>query len=80
MFYAAGGKLSNPVMEEAPPDVPAFPDFAGLIQRDAPLPSESRLLRFRHLLERCKLADHILGSVNALLQAKGLHSRRSVFR
>lgn len=52
--------------EEALRDVPAFRDFAGLSH----IPSESSILRFRHLLERHKLADQILATVNALLQAK----------
>ena len=65
-------KLSDPAMEEALHDVPAFRDFAGLSHWDAQIPSESSILRFRHLLERHKLADQILATVNALLQAKGL--------
>lgn len=65
-------KLSDPAMEEALHDVPAFRDFAGLTHWDAQISSESSILRFRHLLERHKLADQILATVNALLQAKGL--------
>ena len=65
-------KLSDPAMEEALHDVPAFRDFAGLTHWDEQIPSESSILRFRHLLERHKLADQILATVNALLQAKGL--------
>jgi len=59
-------------MEEALHDVPAFRDFAGLSHWDEHIPSESSILRFRHLLERHKLAEQILATVNALLQAKGL--------
>ena len=65
-------KLSDPAMEEALHDVPAFRDFAGLSHWGEHIPSESSILRFRHLLERHKLADQILATVNALLQAKGL--------
>ena len=65
-------KLSDPAMQEALHDVPAFRDFAGLSHWDAQIPSESSILRFRHMLERHKLADQILATVNALLQAKGL--------
>ncbi len=65
-------KLSDPAMEEALHDVPVFRDFAGLSHWDEHIPSESSILRFRHLLERHKLADQILATVNALLQAKGL--------
>jgi hypothetical protein len=64
-------KLSDPAMEEALHDVPAFRDFAGLSHWDEHIPSESSILRFRHLLERHKLADQILATVNSLLQAKG---------
>lgn len=35
------------------------------------IPSESSILRFRHLLERHKLAEQILAAINGLLQAKG---------
>ena len=71
-FMQQWSKLSDPAMEEALHDVPAFRDFAGLSHWDEPIPSESSILRFRHLLERHKLADQILATVNALLQAKGL--------
>ena len=64
-------KLSDPSMEEALHDVPAFRDFAGLTYWGEHIPSESSILRFRHLLERHKLAEQILVTVNALLQAKG---------
>jgi len=50
-------KLSDPAMEEPLHDVPAFRYFAGLSHRDEHIPSESSILRFRHLLERHKLAD-----------------------
>jgi IS5 family transposase len=43
-------------------------DFAGL----GGWSDESTILRFRHLLERHKLAEQILVTVNDLLQAKGL--------
>lgn len=65
-------KLSDPAMEEALHDMPAFRDFAGLSHWDEYIPSESNIQRFRHLLERHKLANQILATVNALLQAKGL--------
>ena len=64
--------LSDPAMEEALHDVPVFRDFAGLSNWADAMPSESSILRFRHLLERHKLADQILSIVNDLLSAKGL--------
>ena len=63
--------LSDPAMEEALHDVPLFREFANL-SWDGRLPDESTILRFRHLLERHKLAEQILVTVNDLLQAKGL--------
>jgi IS5 family transposase len=63
--------LSDPAMEEALHDVPLFREFAGL-GWDSRLPDESTVLRFRHLLEKHKLADQILMLVNDLLQGKGL--------
>jgi IS5 family transposase len=63
--------LSDPAMEEALHDVPLFREFAGLTLGRRP-PDETTILRFRHLLERHKLADQILATVNDLLQRKGL--------
>lgn len=64
--------LSDPAMKETLHDIPMFRDFAGLTHWDERIPSESSILRFRHLLERHKLADQILATVNELLQAQGL--------
>ena len=64
--------LSDPAMEDALHDVPLFRDFAGLGGWDDRLPDESTILRFRHLLEKHKLAPEILKTVNDLLQHKGL--------
>lgn len=66
-------KLSDPAMEEALHYVPAFRDFAGLFHWDKHIPSESSILRFRHPLERHKLAEKILATVNALLQSAPTH-------
>ena len=63
--------LSDPAMEEALHDVPLFREFAHL-DWSARLPDESTILRFRHLLEKHKLADQILVVVNDLLSGKGL--------
>ena len=63
--------LSDPAMEEALHDTPLLREFAGL-GWDSRLPDESTVLRFRHLLEKHKLADQILALVNDLLRGKGL--------
>jgi IS5 family transposase len=63
--------LSDPAMEEALHDVPLFREFAGL-SWGSRLPDETTILRFRHLLEKHKLADQILSEINELLSGKGL--------
>jgi IS5 family transposase len=64
--------LSDPAMEEALHEVALFREFAGLDNWSTRLPDESTILRFRHLLERHKLAEQMLATVNELLRAKGL--------
>ena len=63
--------LSDPAMEEAFFDTPLYREFA---QLDAfgRLPDESTILRFRHRLEKHKLAEQILATVNELLVQRGL--------
>ena len=58
-------------MEEALHDVPLFRAFASL-GWDRRLPDESIILRFRHVLEKHKLADRFLALVNDLLGSQGL--------
>jgi IS5 family transposase len=67
--------LSDPAMEEALHDTPLFREFAGLDNWTSRLPDETTILRFRHLLEKHKLAPQILVVVNDLLQPKGLMLR-----
>ena len=64
--------LSDPTMEEALHDMPVFREFAGLEGWDERLPDESTILRFRHVLDKHKLAGQILQTVNDLLSAKGV--------
>jgi IS5 family transposase len=63
--------LSDPAMEEAFFDTPLYREFAQL-QEFGRVPDESTILRFRHRLEKHKLADAILEEVNALLSQRGL--------
>jgi transposase, IS5 family len=63
--------LSDPAMEEAFFDTPLYREFARL-EEFARLPDESTILRFRHRLEKHKLAEQILVTVNELLTQKGL--------
>ena len=63
--------LSDPGMEEAFFDTPLYREFA---QLDAfgRLPDESPIGRFRHRLEKHKLAEQILTTVNEILSQRGL--------
>ena len=64
-------ELSDLGMEEAFFDTPLYRDFAKL-DANGRLPDESTILRFRHRLEKYKLAEQILATVNELLAAQGL--------
>ena len=63
--------LSDPAMEEALWDTPLFRQFAQLYEA-VRLPDESTILRFRHRLEKHKLAQEMFKTVNALLEQRGL--------
>ena len=63
--------LSDPAMEEALHDTPLLRDFAAL-SWDTRLPDETTILRFRHLLDKHKLAAQMFELVNERLQAQGL--------
>ena len=58
-------------MEEAFFDTPLLREFAQL-EEFGRLPDESTILRFRHRLEKHKLAEQILDTVNELLTQHGL--------
>jgi transposase, IS5 family len=62
--------LSDVAMEEALYDVPLYREFAGLGAMSR-LPDRVSVLRFRHLLEKHRLAEQFLATVNAQLSAKG---------
>ena len=64
--------LSDPAMEASLHSMPLLREFAGLGGWSDRLPDESTILRFRHLLEKHKLAAQILETVNALLSSKRL--------
>jgi len=62
---------SDPGMEEAFFDTPLYREFAQLPALGR-LPDESTILRFRHRLEKHKLAEQVLATVNLLLEQRGL--------
>ena len=68
--------LSDPAMEEAFFDTPLHREFARLDELSR-MPDESTILRFRHWLEKYKLAEGILATVNELLSGQGLMLKES---
>jgi transposase, IS5 family len=67
--------LSDPAMEEALYEIASLRSFASLSLGE-PIPDETTILNFRHLLEENDLADDILKLVNAHLAKKGLLLKR----
>jgi IS5 family transposase len=63
--------LSDPAMEEALYEIASLRGFAHL-NLNEPIPDETTILNFRHLLEANDLAEDVLKAVNALLARKGL--------
>ena len=58
-------------MEEVFFDTPLYRQFAQLSELSR-LPDESTILRFRHRLEKHKLTEQILATVNEILTERGL--------
>ena len=67
LFY----NLSDPAMEDALYEIESMRRFAGL-SLTGPLPDESTILKFRHLLERHDLGKVIFKEVNKHLGREGL--------
>ncbi len=67
--------LSDPAMEEALYEITPMRAFARL-SATGPIPDETTILNFRHLLEKYELAPEILRRVNAHLTRKGLMLKR----
>jgi transposase, IS5 family len=67
--------LSDPAMEEALYEIASLRNFAGL-DLGEPIPDETTILNFRHMLEEYELAEDILKQVNAHLARKGLLLKR----
>ena len=64
--------LSDPAMEDALYDVQSMGRFAGIDLNQDPVPDESTILRFRHLLEEHDLTAKLLEATCGFLEAKGL--------
>lgn len=64
--------LSDPAMEDALYDSEAMRRFAGVELSVDPVPDETTILRFRHLLERHQLTEAMFAAVRTLLEDKQL--------
>src|SRR5580658_1082916 len=68
--------LADPAVEEALYDSATLRQFVGIDLGDEPVPDETTVCKFRHLLEEHNLGEEILGTVNLHLQAKGVRITR----
>ena len=64
--------LSDPGAEEALYDSESMRRFARIELGEEPIPDESTILHFRHLLEAHRLTEAMFVEVNALLEERGL--------
>src|ERR1700758_4125515 len=64
--------LADPAVEEALYDSATLRQFAGIDLGAEPVPDETTVCKFRHLLEENHLGEETLGTVNLHLQAKGV--------
>jgi len=64
--------LSDPGVEEALYDSPVMRQFAGIDLGREPVPDETTVCKFRHLLEEHNLGGEMLETVNQYLQSKGI--------
>ena len=70
LFY----NLSDPGMEDLLYEAESVRRFAGL-RLSEPMPDETTILNFRHLLEQHNLGPRLLGEINAHLESQGLKLR-----
>jgi IS5 family transposase len=64
--------LSDPAVEEALYDSRAMRRFVGIDLGREPVPDETTICKFRHLLEAHNLGDQLFSLINAYLQENGL--------
>ena len=64
--------LSDPGVEDALYESPVLRRFASIDLGRAPVPDETTILNFRHLLEEHELCGQMLDTVNHYLESKGI--------
>ena len=68
--------LSDPAVEEALYDSAVMRSFAGIDLGREPVPDETTVCKFRHLLEEHRLGGRMLEAVNLHLQSQGVRITR----
>lgn len=68
--------LSDPAVEEALYDSRALRQFVGVDLGREPVPDETTICKFRHLMEKHNLGDHLFHLVNQYLKENGLKVSR----
>jgi IS5 family transposase len=71
-FLQHGFNLSDPALEEALYDSRAMRRFVGIDLGREPVPDETTVCKFRHLLEAHNLGDRLFVLINEYLQENGL--------
>ena len=71
-FLQSWFNLSDPGAEEALYDMESLRRFVGIDLGNEPVPDETTICKFRHLLEAHGLGERIFQEVNAHLEEKGL--------
>ena len=71
-FLQSWFNLSDPGAEEALYDMESMRRFVGIALGNEPVPDETTICKFRHLLETHDLGERIFQEVNAHLEEKGL--------
>jgi IS5 family transposase len=64
--------LSDPGVEDALYESPVLRRFAGIDLGRAPVPDETTILNFRHLLEQQELCGQMMETVNLYLESQGI--------
>lgn len=63
--------MSDPGMEDALYEIESMRRFAGLELVEDAIPDETTILNFRRLLERHRLTERLLATINDVLESKG---------
>jgi IS5 family transposase len=69
-------ELSDPAAEEALYDSRAMRQFVGIDLGQEPVPDETTICKFRHLMERHNLGDELFRLVNVYLEENGMKLSR----